>query len=59
MGTCYSKKDAKQIQWIKAAVVKVENKKVCRKVSLNSLSKLAKTNKIPIKIVTKADEIKL
>ena len=28
MGTCYSKKDAKQIQWIKAAVVKVENKKV-------------------------------
>ena len=27
MGTCYSKKDAKQIQWIKAAVVKVENKK--------------------------------
>jgi len=28
MGTCYSKKDAKQIQWIKAAVVKVENKKI-------------------------------
>ena len=27
MGTCYSKKDAKQIQWIKSAVVKVENKK--------------------------------
>ena len=27
MGTCYSKKDAKQIQWIKSAVVKAENKK--------------------------------
>ena len=27
MGTCYSKKDAKQIQWIKSAVVNVENKK--------------------------------
>ena len=27
MGTCYSKKDAKQIQWIKSAVAKVENKK--------------------------------
>ena len=27
MSTCYSKKDAKQIQWIKSVVVKVENKK--------------------------------
>jgi len=27
MGTCYSKKDAKQIQWIKSAEVNVENKK--------------------------------
>jgi len=27
MSTCYSKKDAKQIQWIKSAVVNVENKK--------------------------------
>jgi predicted DNA binding CopG/RHH family protein len=28
MNTVYTTKDAKQIQWIKAAVVKVENKKV-------------------------------
>ena len=27
MTEIYSKKDAKQIQWIKSAVVKVENKK--------------------------------
>ena len=31
---------------------KVENKKVCLKLSLNSFSKLAKINNIPIKIVT-------
>ena len=38
---------------------KVENKKVCLKFNLNSFSKLAKINNIPIKIVTKEDEIKL
>tara|TARA_B100000780_G_C20939301_1_gene374603 strand:- start:347 stop:523 length:177 start_codon:yes stop_codon:yes gene_type:complete len=27
MSTCYSKGDAKRIQWIKTCVVKVENKK--------------------------------
>ena len=37
----------------------VENKKVCRKLSLNSFSKLARMNNIPIKIVINADEIKL
>ena len=38
---------------------RVENKNVCLKFSLNSFSKLAKTNNIPIKIVTKEDEMKL
>ena len=37
----------------------VENKKVCLRLSLNSFSKLARMNKIPIKIVINADEIKL
>ena len=36
---------------------RVENKNVCLKFSLNSFSKLAKTNNIPIKIVTKEDEM--
>ena len=38
---------------------RVENKNVCLKFNLNSFSKLAKTNNIPIKIVTNEDEIKL
>tara|TARA_B110000444_G_C18661973_1_gene511193 strand:+ start:664 stop:870 length:207 start_codon:yes stop_codon:yes gene_type:complete len=38
---------------------KVENKKVCRRLSLNSFSKLAKINKIPIKIVTNDEDMKL
>jgi hypothetical protein len=37
----------------------VENKKVCLKLNLNSFSKLAKINNIPINIVTKEDETKL
>ena len=37
----------------------VENKNVCLKFNLNSLSKLAKINRIPINIVTKEDETKL
>ena len=46
----------------KAATInqaRVENKKVCLKLSLNSFSKLDRMNSIPIKIVTNADEIKL
>jgi hypothetical protein len=37
----------------------VENKNVCLKFNLNSFSKLAKINSIPINIVTKEDETKL
>jgi len=38
---------------------KVENRKVCLKFNLNSLSKFAKTNNIPIKIVINDEETKL
>jgi hypothetical protein len=38
---------------------KVENKKVCCRLSLNSFSKLVKMNNIPIKIVINEDEKKL
>tara|TARA_B110001452_G_scaffold44661_1_gene34170 strand:+ start:523 stop:729 length:207 start_codon:yes stop_codon:yes gene_type:complete len=38
---------------------RVENKNVCLKFNLNSLSKLARINNIPINIVTKEDEMKL
>ena len=38
---------------------RVENKKVCLKFNLNSFSKLAKTNNMPINIVTKEEEMKL
>ena len=37
----------------------VEKRNVCLKFNLNSFSKLARTNKIPIKIVTNEDEMKL
>tara|TARA_B110000211_G_C13557850_1_gene326464 strand:- start:114 stop:404 length:291 start_codon:yes stop_codon:yes gene_type:complete len=37
----------------------VENKKVCLRFNLNSFSKLAKINSIPINIVTNEDEMKL
>ena len=37
----------------------VENKKVCLKFNLNSFSKLANTNRMPMKIVMNEDEIKL
>ena len=37
----------------------VENKKVCLKFNLNSLSRFANTNKIPKKIVTKEAAMKL
>jgi hypothetical protein len=38
---------------------RVENRNVCLKFNLNSSSKLARTNNIPIKIVIKDDEMKL
>ena len=37
--------------------LKIRN--VCLKFNLNSFSKLARTNNIPIKIVTNEDEMKL
>jgi len=37
----------------------VENKKVCRRFSLNSFSRFAKMNNIPIKIVTNEEDTKL
>tara|TARA_B100000945_G_scaffold282232_1_gene250500 strand:+ start:181 stop:420 length:240 start_codon:yes stop_codon:yes gene_type:complete len=38
---------------------KDENKNVCRRLSLNSFSRLANTNNIPIKIVTNDEAMKL
>jgi hypothetical protein len=54
--------ESKQGKLPKIAIMsqaRVENKNVCLKFNLNSSSKFAKTNSIPINIVTKEEEIKL
>ena len=56
---CADNKNGKLPKVATITQAKDENKNVCLKFNLNSFSKLAKINKIPIKIVTKDAEIKL
>ena len=56
---CVDSKNGKLPKHATINQAKEENKNVCLKFNLNSFSKLAKINKIPIKIVTNDAEMKL